>query len=112
MTHGGGMTKDESTVPHREDLSRSDGHAQQDRKLEVIVAYMGEKDFKSEFPGGETVKAVKLAAMKAFGLEASSHDKYVVVADDVVVDEKAHIRDLGDARLRLRLRLKDEPIKG
>lgn len=106
------MHREMDAVPHGEASSPAEVAAQSDRKLEVIVAYMGEKDFESEFPGGENVKAVKLAAMKAFGLEASSHDKYVVVADDVVVDEKAHIRDLGDAWLRLRLRLKDEPIKG
>lgn len=106
------MHPEKDAVPQGGASSPAEGQAQSERKLEVRVAYLGAQDFVDSFPGGETVKAVKLAAMRFFGLEVGSHEKYVIVADDTVVDEKLHVRDLGEARQRLRLRLKDEPVKG
>lgn len=106
------MDKQKEAGPQREASSPAESAAQSDRKLEVRVAYVGAEDFAEQFPGGEVVKAIKLAAMKFFGLEVGSHNKYVIVADDVVVDENLHLRELGEARLRMRLRPKDEPIKG
>jgi len=106
------MDNHADAVPPSEAASPKGPTPQSDWKLEVHVAYVGAKDFEAEFPGGETVKAVKLAAMKFFLLEPSSQQKYVLMVDGVIVDEKIHVRDLGEARVRLRLSLREEPVKG
>lgn len=80
--------------------------------IEVTVEYTGKRPFIEEVHGNPTFRHVKLAAMRAFDLEASAADNYVLQDGGMDLSDQAHVESLGRAVLALHLTLKGEPVKG
>lgn len=81
-------------------------------KIQVIVNYVGHTGFQDSFPGGETFKAIKLAAMKFFELEESAAFKYALQYNGVDLKENGHLSSLNANPVTLTLVLTEEVNKG
>lgn len=79
--------------------------------ITVTVEYVGQEPYNSEEPSGKNLQAIKVAAMKSFGLDAGAADKYVLKFNGAVVENK-HIGDFGMDKVTLTLSLGQEVPKG
>ena len=82
------------------------------RQIEVIVEYVGKQDFSETFPATVSLQDVKVKALKAFGLELSAQENYVLQFNGVDLDKNAKLNSLHAQRVVLTLALVKEPVKG
>ena len=82
------------------------------KAISVTIEYTGHAPYHDDVHGNPVIKAIKLAAMKAFGLEPSAADKYVLQYEGTDLDDTKHIQSLGKSDIKLALTLKHEPTKG
>jgi hypothetical protein len=82
------------------------------RKIFVKVAYTGHDEYEAELPREDTIGMVKLKAMKAFEIELSAADKYVIQHDGVNLEDKVKLGTLGRREAKLVLLLKKPQEKG
>jgi hypothetical protein len=83
-----------------------------DNSINVTVNYTGNEPFREQVRGNPPFHQIKMAAMRAFGLEPAAAGKYVLQYDGTDLDDKRHIDSLGKENVTLVLTLKEEPVKG
>lgn len=82
------------------------------QKVSVTVQYVGNNDFVDpDAPGSEELQAIKVRAMKAFGLNPGDADRYVLQFNGADVSEKTKVEKFGTVVV-LKLTLADEVPKG
>lgn len=81
-------------------------------RVEVVVEYVGKQDYSETFPATVSLQDVKVKAMKAFGLELSAQENYVLQFNGVDLDKNAKLNSLHAQRVVLTLALVKEPVKG
>ena len=82
------------------------------KKIEVKVQYVGAEDFSESYPPAEVLHAIKVAALRHFGLDPSAAGRYVLQYNGAVLAENGHLHDLGADSLVLTLALAGEVAKG
>jgi hypothetical protein len=80
--------------------------------IRLTIEYTGKEPFHEEVHGNPTFQELKLKAMKAFDLEQSAANEYVLQFEGTDLDEKRHVDSLCGADVTLQLTLKHEPVKG
>jgi hypothetical protein len=80
--------------------------------VKVKVAYTGHDDYHKEFPPHETIGEIKRKALKHFGIEESSADKYVLQFDGANLPDHVKIGELDRSEVVLVLLLKKPQEKG
>lgn len=86
--------------------------AHQPKHVAVTVTYVGDKPYHHSFPVEDTLKDVKLGAMKKFEIEASAADKYQLMLGDSALPDDRRLETLGVKKVEFELRLKNEVPKG
>lgn len=81
-------------------------------RIEVVVEYVGKQDFNEAFPATVSLQDVKVKAMKAFGLEPSAQDNYVLQFKGVDLEKNTKLSSLHAQPVILTLALIKEPVKG
>jgi hypothetical protein len=81
-------------------------------KIEVTVKYVGHNDYTHEFPGEIVFHAIKVAAMRFFGLEESAASKYALQYNGTDLGEHTDLSILDKNPATLTLVLKEEVPKG
>jgi hypothetical protein len=80
--------------------------------IAVTVEYVGQKDFVTSVPPAETLQAIKVQAMKSFGLEPGAADRYVLTYNGQEQADREHVGDLGASTVVLKLTLLSDLTKG
>lgn len=100
-------------APHDvDDVAGSADHVGHAKRVTVTVQYVGHDDFVETFQANVPVKAIKLAAMRKFGLEPSAADQYVLQFDGADLSDDKHVGELGMTAVKLTLSLKHDVPKG
>ena len=86
--------------------------AQHGKSIKITINYTGRAPFHEEENGNPTFEHIKKEAMKAFDLERSASDKYVLQFEGTDLADDKHIESLGRDNITLLLTLKSEPVKG
>ncbi len=81
------------------------------KKVAVTVQYVGKDDFVAEVPAREALQAIKVQALKHFGLNAGDAGRYVLQFNNVDVNEHTKVGALGETVV-LKLVLAEEVAKG
>jgi hypothetical protein len=80
-------------------------------KVTVTVQYVGQVDFTDEVPPAQLLQAIKVHAMKKFGLEPGAESRYGLSLNGTELSDQTHVGDLGNPVV-LTLALLHEVAKG
>ncbi|MGE0710323.1 MAG: hypothetical protein AB7N76_13580 [Planctomycetota bacterium] len=81
-------------------------------KITVKVEYVGQADFEDEVPAGQVLQAIKVRAMKFFGIEPGAEGKYELLFEGSAQSDQTHVGDFGRFVVVLTLALREEVAKG